>query len=145
MTSRGTAVSAYIPAFSKGAKIYGANVQSGVITSAHIADGTVVAGEIGALAVTSAKLANNQITSAKLRMQTLTGSVANSGVVYSLSHTLGKVPSIVLFEPRGTVSMLKGVSTSAGLVGHPTVSAHTSAKIYYAGSKNASFRAYIIV
>lgn len=173
--TRGHAISAYNPAFARGAKIYGANIQSAVVTSAHIAAGTVVAGDIGAgavtsaklgtsavtntkilpnavraahisaQAVTSAKLAANQITSAKLRMQVITSSVANSGVVYALTHTLGKTPSIVIFTSRGTVGQLKGVATSANSIGEATVSAKTSSKVYYAGSKNTSFAAYLIV
>lgn len=47
--SRGPAISAYLPAFSKGAKVYGANIQSGVITSALIKaaflSGTLVSGK----------------------------------------------------------------------------------------------------
>ena len=65
-TSRGNAVSAYIPAFSKGAQVYGANIASGVVTSAHIADGTVVAGDIGAGSITSAKIGTGAVTSIKL-------------------------------------------------------------------------------
>lgn len=184
-SSRGNAISAYSAPFAKGALIYGANVQSGVITSAHIANGTVVAGELGAGSVTSAKIGTGAVTSIKLgaasvisakigtgavlaaalgagavtsaklavsavvaskiRYSTVTGEVANSGVVYALAHGLGATPAFVLFEPRGTVGHLKGVATSAGLVGHATVSAHTSTNIYYAGSKNARFRAFCIV
>lgn len=173
--TRGVAISAYNPAFARGAKIYGANIQSAVVTSAHIADGTVVAGELGAGSVTSAKIGAAAVTSAKIgtgavvaikigagavtsaklgvsavvaskvRYKALTGEVANSGVVYALAHGLGATPAIVLFEPRGTVGHLKGVATSAGLVGHATVSAHTSTNIYYAGSKNARFTVYCIV
>ncbi len=226
MASRGNAVSAYIPAFAKGAQIYGANVASGTITSAHIADGTVIAADIaagsvtsakigtgavvevkigaaavtsakigtgavveakiGAAAVTSAKIGAAAVTSAKigtaavtnakigagavtsakigtnairnsgfisaaavvaskLKYQVISATVANSGVVYSLAHTLGRTPAFVLFSLYGTVSQLKGVATSAGSVGAPTVSAHTSAVIYYAGAKNARFRAFVMI
>lgn len=65
-TSRGNAISAYSPAFSKGAQVYGANIASGVVTSAHIADGTVVAGDIGAGSITSAKIGTGAVTSIKL-------------------------------------------------------------------------------
>ena len=216
MASRGNAVSAYIPAFAKGAQIYGANVASGTITSAHIADGTVIAADIaagsvtsaklgtdavvavkigagavtsakigtdavvaakigagavtsakigtgavtnakiGAAAVTSAKIGTNAIrnsgfisaaavVASKLKYQVISATVANSGVVYSLAHTLGRVPAFVLYSLYGTVDQLKSVATSAGSVGAPTVSAHTSAVIFYAGAKNARFRAFVMI
>lgn len=145
MSSRGTAVSAYIPAFSKGAKVYGANIQSGTITSAHIANGTIVAADVAAGSITSAKLGAAAVVATKVRYAAVTATVANSGVVYALAHGLGATPSIVLFEPLGTVGQLKGAATSAGLVGKAIVSANTSTNIYYAGSKNARFTAYCIV
>lgn len=174
--SRGNAISAYSPAFSKGALIYGANIQSGVVTSAHIANGTVVAGELGAGSVTSAKIgtgavvnakigagavtsaklgaaairnsgfiSGGAIVAAKLKYQVISATVANSGVVYSLAHTLGRVPSIVMITPFGTVSQLKGVATTGNVVGTPTVSAHTSAVIFYAGAKNTRFKAFVMI
>lgn len=66
MSSRGYAISAYNGAFSKGAKIYGANIQSGVVTSAHIADGTIVAADVGAGNITSAKLGTAAVRGAKI-------------------------------------------------------------------------------
>ena len=56
MPSRGLAISAYSPAFQKGALVYGANIASGSITSAHIADGTIIAADVAAGSITSAKL-----------------------------------------------------------------------------------------
>lgn len=88
---------------------------------------------------------NAKVTSANVRFQAIASSVANSGVVYALTHTLGKIPAAVMFSPRGTVGQLKASSTSANSVGAATVSAHTSAKVYYAGAKNSAFTAYLFL
>jgi len=125
MPSRGNAISAYSPAFSKGAQIYNANIASGTIQAS--------------------KIAANVLTSGQIKMQKITSAVANSGVVYGLTHTLGVTPSIILFTNRGTVGQLKASATSANSVGIASVSAATSAKVYYAGAKNTGFVAYLIV
>lgn len=118
MGSRGSHISAYSPAFNP---------------------------NDGAAAVTSAQISAKAIVGSHVRMTAITSAVANSGVVYGLTHGLGATPSIVIFVPRGTVGQLKAAATSASSVGAATVSAHTSAKVYYAGAKNSGFTAYIIV
>ena len=75
----------------------------------------------------------------------ISGTVANSGVVYGFEHGLGKVPSFAMITPKGTVGQLKGVATSANSVGLATVSAMTSAKIFVAGAKNTHFDAFVIL
>ena len=65
-SSRGNAISAYSAPFSKGALVYGANIQSGIVTSAHIADGTIIAADVAAGSVTSAKIGTGAVTSVKL-------------------------------------------------------------------------------
>ncbi len=103
--TRGEAISAYLPPFSEGAKVYSTNVKMQVITSA----------------------------------------VANSGVVYSLTHSLGAVPTVKIFTSRGTVSQLKGATASANSIGEATVSAATTTKVYFAGAKNTAFTVYLMV
>lgn len=106
MPSRGYAISAYNGAFSKGAKIYGANIQSGVVTSAHIADGTIVAADVAAGSITSAKLGTGAVTSIKL------------GAAAVISAKIG-------------VSAVQGSNLAVGAVKNGSISAKavTSAKI----------------
>ncbi len=80
-----------------------------------------------------------------LKGQVISGSIANSGVVYGISHTLGKVPSVVIFTPFGVVGALLGPATSGQTVGLASVSAATTTKIYVAGAKNAKFKAFLLV
>lgn len=80
-----------------------------------------------------------------LKCEVLSGTIANSGVVYGITHHLGKVPSVVMVSPIGTPAALKGASTSANSVGEATVSAATTTKFYVAGSKNAAFRAFLLI
>lgn len=75
----------------------------------------------------------------------LSGTIANSGVVYGFSHGLSAVPSFVILTPKGTVGLLKAASTSANSVGLATVSAATATKIYVAGAKNTRFDAYVLI
>lgn len=80
-----------------------------------------------------------------MKAQQVSGTIANSGVVYAVAHNLGKVPSVIVITEKGTVGQLKGVSTSANSVGLASVSAATATNIYVAGSKNASFNAFLLV
>lgn len=79
--SRGNAISAYSAPFSKGALVYGANIQSGVVTSAHIADGTVVAGDIGAGSITSAKIGTGAVVEVKIGAGAVTSAKIGTGAV----------------------------------------------------------------
>jgi hypothetical protein len=93
MPSRGICISAYNAAFSKGAKVYGAQIQSGVITSAHIADGTVVAAEVAAGAITSAKLGTGAVTSVKLGAASVISAKIGTGAVLAANLGAGSVIS----------------------------------------------------
>ncbi len=154
MPSRGYAISAYNAAFSKGAKVYGANIQSGVVTSAHIAEGTVVAGEIGAGAVTSAKLGTGavtntklgatSVTSAKIRAAFLSGSLVSGKKVFAVAHGLGVRPKLVVACAINTLTEASAAQNNHVSV---AVSAATSANIYLvaSGTQNAAhkYAAYV--
>lgn len=162
-SSRGNAVSAYLPAFSKGALIYGANIQSGVVTSAHIAEGTVVAGELGAGSVTSAKIASGAvtfskigtdavrnaaisakaITSAKIRAAFLSGTVSGlaNGAPAAIAHGLGVKPKFVAVALLATA----GETTAKHVLQLSSASAATTTNIYVQSSKagNVKYWAYV--
>lgn len=80
-----------------------------------------------------------------LKAEVLSGTIANSGVVYAVTHHLGKVPSVVMVSPIGNAAQLKGAATSAVVVGEANVSAATTTAFYVAGAKNAKFRAFLLV
>ena len=80
-----------------------------------------------------------------MKYSIVSGSIANSGVVYAVAHGLGAAPTLVLFQPFGTVGDLKAVATSANSVGLASVSAATSTNIYVAGAKNSKFRAFCML
>ena len=96
MPSRGIAISAYNPAFSKGAKIYGANIQSGVVTSAHLADLGIVGGEIAAGAVTSAKLGTDAVVAVKIGAGAVTSAKIGTGAVTNAKIAAAAVTSAKL-------------------------------------------------
>lgn len=151
MPSRGTAISAYFPAFAKGAKVYGENVQSGVITSAHIAAGTVVAGDIAAGSITSAKLGSGAVTkekiaanavrneklsakavtSAKIRAAFLSGTLVSGKQVFPIAHGLGVRPKFVVACAINTLTEASAAQNNHVSV---AVSAATSANIYLIAS-----------
>ncbi len=160
MSTRGIAISAYIPAFAKGAQVVGANISAGVITSAHIADGTVVAADVGAGAVTSAKIGAAAVTSAKIgaaavtsaklgakavvaskmNAAQLTGAIISSGITYAVAHGLSAVPSIVVVGLRSTLALISGTAS----VGEASASARTSANIYLVGKPHGiGYAAYV--
>lgn len=91
--SRGPAISAYNAAFSKGAKIYGDNIQSGTITSAHIASGTVVAADVAAGSITSAKIGTGAVTSIKLGAASVISAKIGTGAVLAAALAAGAVIS----------------------------------------------------
>lgn len=161
MASRGNAISAYNAAFSKGAKIYGANIQSGVVTSAHIADGTIIAADVaagsitsaklGAAAVTSAKIGTSAVTrakigvnavlngalsakvvtSAKIRAAFLSGTLVSGKTMFAIAHGLGVRPKMVVACGILTRTQASGATPSTVSVG---ISAATSANIYLIAS-----------
>lgn len=149
--SRGIAVSAYIPAFSKGAKIYGANIQSGVITSAHIADGTVVAADVGAGSITSAKIGTGavvniklgatSVTSAKIRAAFLSGTLVSGKKTIAVAHGLGVKPKFVVACALATLAQVSGAQATSGIgknvpvVTVAAASAATSTNFYLIGGQ----------
>lgn len=153
MPSRGNAISAYNAAFSKGAKIYGANIQSGVVTSAHIADGTVVAADVGAGSITSAKIGTSAvtrakigvnavlngaitakaITSAKIRAAFLSGSIVSGKKTMAVAHGLGVKPKSIVVCAIGTLAQISGANPPT--IALAAASAATSANFYVIGSQ----------
>lgn len=127
-SSRGNAISAYSPAFAKGALIYGANIQSGVVTSAHIADGTVVAADVGAGAVTSAKLGTGAVTEAKIGAAAVTSAKIGTGAVVAAKIGAGAVTSAKLGANAVTSGKMRAAflsGTISGLTnGTPIAIAH---------------------
>lgn len=85
-----------------------------------------------------------KVFTGQMKMQIIASGVANSGVVYSLTHTLGVVPAFKIWSTRGTIGQLKGSATSANSIGEATVSAATTTKVYYAGAKNTSFQVMLL-
>ena len=104
-TSRGESISAYSPAFAKGAKVY----------------------------------------TGQLKYAKVSGTIANSGVVYAVAHGLATTPTSIILTLKGTVGNLKASATSAAAVGLATVSAANATSFYVAGAKNTAFDAYCIV
>ena len=90
--------------------------------------------------VSGAKIYGNN-----MKMSIVSGSIANSGVVYAVAHGLGKAPSFCFLTPFGTVGGLKAAATSANSVGLASVSAATATNIYVAGAKNTKFYAICIL
>lgn len=86
-----------------------------------------------------------RVYSANVKSAVISGTIANSGVVYGFSHGLSAVPAFVMISPKGTVGQLKAITTSANSVGLATVSAATSAKFFVAGAKNTYFNAYVLI
>lgn len=91
--SRGPAISAYSTPFSKGAKVYGENIQSGVITSAHIANGTVVAADVKDGAITSGKIGTGAVTSVKIGAAAVISAKIGAGAVKTANLADGSVTS----------------------------------------------------
>lgn len=165
--SRGTAMSAYVPPFNPAtsAKIYGNNIQSGVITSAHIADGTVIAADIKDGAVTSAKLgvsavhnenisggavtegalAVNAVTSAKMKAAFLSGTLVSGKVTFSAAHGLSAIPKLVVVVPLHTAA--QAISATSVNLSLAAASAATSALFFIIGNQPAGvamkFVAYV--
>lgn len=117
MPSRGNAISAYLPPFAKGAKIYGDNIQSGVITSAHIANGTVVAADIAAGSVTSAKLGAAAVTSAKIGAAAVTSAKIGAAAVTSAKLGAASVTSAKLGAGSVTNAKMRAAFLSGTISG----------------------------
>lgn len=139
MSSRGNAISAYSAPFSKGAKIYGANIQSGVVTSAHIADGTVVAADVAAGSITSAKLGTAAVTNAKMKAAFLSGTLVSGRTTRAIAHGLGVKPKFVVVNALPTLAQaVLSASTVSNQIYLAAASAATSANIYVIGTQAAN-------
>lgn len=116
-TTRGNAISAYIPAFSKGAQVYGANIASGVVTSAHIADGTVVAGDIGAGSITSAKIGTGAVVEVKIGAAAVTSAKIGAAAVTSAKLGAAAVTSAIIGTAAVTNAKMKAAFLSGTISG----------------------------
>ncbi len=170
--SRGLCISAYVPAFAKGALVYGAQIMSGTITSAHIKDGTVLAADIGAGAVTSAKLGTGAVTNAKILAAAVTSAKLGAAAVTSaalgaaavtnakmkaafLSGTISGGLAVVRavahglgVKPKSVVvcgKLTVGQSSAKNHVAVSQASAATSTNIYLVSSVvgNVNYAAYV--
>jgi hypothetical protein len=129
--SQGIAVSAYSPEWGAGAKVYGENIQSGVITSAHIAGGTIPTTDIKDGAVTSAKIGTGAVTSVKLGAAAVISAKIGTGAVLASHIGAGAVTSAKI----GTGAVV------AGTIGALAV---TSAKIANSGVPKAKLNCAVI-
>lgn len=111
--SRGTAISAYIPAFAKGAQIYGENIASGVVIAADIAAGAV--------------------TSAKMKAAFLSGTLVSGKTTRAIAHGLGVKPKFVIVNALPTLA--QGISASRIDVQLAAASAATSTNFYVIGTQ----------
>lgn len=137
--SRGIAISAYSPAFAKGAKVYGDNIQSGAITSAHIANGTVVAADIAAGSVTSAKIGTGAVTNAKMKAAFLSGTLVSGRATRAIAHGLGVKPKFVVVAALPTLAQaVLSAATVHNNIYLAAASAATSANIYVIGTQAAN-------
>ena len=111
--SRGPAISAYSAPFSKGAKIYGANIQSGAITSANFGSGAV--------------------TYAKMKAAFLSGTLVSGQTTRAIAHGLGAKPKSVIVVPLLTLA--QAISARVPSIVLSTASAATTTNIYVIGSQ----------
>ncbi len=85
-----------------------------------------------------------KVFAGQVKYQIITSAVANSGVVYGLTHTLGVTPVVKIFSSIGPVGHLRGVATSANSIGEATASAASTTKVYFAGAKNTRFTVFLM-
>lgn len=110
--SRGNNVSAYVPAFSKGAKVNRGNISASAIGNAEI----------------SAKA----ITSAKIRAAFLSGTIVSGQTTRAIAHGLGVKPKFVVVAPLLTLA--QAISGKVPTVSLAAASAATSANFYVVSS-----------
>lgn len=124
MPSRGNNVSAYIPAFAKGAQINRSNISASSIANAQI----------------SAKA----ITSAKIRAAFLSGTLVSGKKVFAVAHGLAVKPKLVIACAINTLTEASAAQNNHVSV---AVSAATSTNIYLiaSGTQNAAhkYAAYV--
>lgn len=147
--SRGNCITAYSPAFAKGAKVFSAQlsgvltgVVSAGITAPFIGSAAVTKEKIGANAVRSEKISAKAITSAKIRAAFLSGTISGllSGVI-AVAHGLGVKPKMVV-----VTTLAAHADVVAGReVFLAAASAATTTNIYLKASKsgNVKYVAYV--
>ncbi len=141
--SRGVAISGYVPAFAEGAKVYGANIASGSVTSANLAGG--MSALVASASVTLQKIANANVRYLKLKAAIVSGTIISANVAYAVTHSLGGVPALAIIQPRYAVNEAKNF-TSGAVVGLANASAMTSTKVYVIGSKGGlKYNAFILL
>jgi hypothetical protein len=86
-----------------------------------------------------------KVYTGQMKYSKVSGTIANSGVVYAVAHGLAAAPTVVIITLKGTVGNLKASATSAATVGLATVSAATATNFYVAGAKNSRFDAVCIL
>lgn len=80
-----------------------------------------------------------------LKCQVVTGSVLCANVLYAKTHTLGKVPSVVIVTPWYAANDAKNF-TSGVVVGESQVSAASTTSFYVMGNKaGAKFKAFLLI
>mgnify|MGYP001590183917 CR=1 FL=1 len=121
MASRGNAISAYSAPFSKGAKIYGANIQSGVVTSAHIADGTIIAADVAAGSITSAKLGTDAVTSVKLAAASVISAKLGVSAVQNTNIAANAIRAGAISAKAVTSAKIRAAFLSGTLVSGKTM------------------------
>lgn len=115
--SRGNAISAYSPAFAKGAQVYGANIAPNAITSAHIAAGTIVASDIGAGSITSAKIGTGAVVAIKIGAGAVTSAKIGTGAVVATLIGAGAVTSAKIGAAAVTNAKMKAAFLSGTISG----------------------------
>jgi len=161
--SRGSAISAYVPAFARGAKIYGTNIQSGTVTSANMAagmnlsgvvtNGTVTSAKLGAAAVRGNKISAGGITSAhiaaltiapgnlkalavtsaKIKAAFLSGTLVSGQITKAIAHGMGARPKCVVVIP--ILTLAQAISAAVPRISLAAASAATSTNIYVIGNQ----------
>jgi len=80
-----------------------------------------------------------------LKTQVVTGTILCANVVYPKTHTLGKVPSVVIVTPWYAADGAKNY-TSGYVCGESAASAATSASFYVMGNiKGKKFKAFLLI
>ena len=123
--SRGNAISAYIPAFAKGAQIYGENIASGTVLATDVANGAV--------------------TAVKMAAAFLSGVLVSGQTTRAIAHGLGVKPKSVIVVPILTAA--QAISGKVPQIHLAVASAATTTNFYVIGNQasNAALKyaAYI--
>ena len=72
------------------------------VTTVKLDTSAVTANEIGSFAVTNAKMGTTAVTASKMDYTSVRATVDT--VVFTVTHSLGATPSIIIFEPLADVA-----------------------------------------